>query len=86
MVAVSFSKVASVYRTNLLDPVVPRFSGFEPSFLFPWLSAFRGSHSFAIPLRGTRASRRYDSDRVIRGWDSGSLSPPPLGFQPCCTR
>ena len=30
--AVSFSKVASVYGTSGLEPVIPRFSGPEPSF------------------------------------------------------
>ena len=33
--AVSFSKVASVYRTSGLEPVIPRFSGPEPSFSSP---------------------------------------------------
>ena len=83
---VSFSKVASVYRASLLESATPRFRAPKPSFLWRRLSGFRASRSSVTPPRGTRASRRYDSDRVIRGWDNGSLSLPLSEFQPCCTR
>jgi len=83
---VSFSKVASVYRASLLDSVAPKFRGREPSFLCRRLSAFRACRSSVRLLRGTRASLRYDSDRVIRGWDNASLSLPLSEFQPCYTR
>ena len=59
---ISFSKVASVYGASLLEPVIPRFSGTEPSFLCPKPLVLRDPHSSVTPLRGTRASLRCDSD------------------------
>jgi len=47
---VTFSKVASLYRTNRSEPVIPRFSGPEPSFLWPRHSVFRVSRSSVKPL------------------------------------
>jgi len=68
---VSFSKVASVYRVSSLESVTPIFRAPEPNFLWQRPSAFRASRSSVTLLQGARASRRYDSDRVIRGWDNG---------------